>query len=131
MTDENQNTPVGMKPFNLESALAGAPVVMRNGRKVLEVLTPKSIKNKEQPVVCVNIKESITMHCTNGSYYYSSVKPHEYDLFMLPQTKTFWVNVYKTHGAYATGGAHESIEEAQSTVIGNDYVKTISFEVEL
>lgn len=129
MTDQN-NTPAGMKPFNLERALAGAPVVMRNGTKILEVLSPKSLSEKRQPVVCVNINESITTHCANGSYYHNSERPHDYDLFMLPETKTYWVNIYRANGIYVTGGLQDKLEDAENFKDRN-WIKTISFEIDI
>lgn len=64
-----------MKPFDLEAALAGAPVVLRNGCKAYVLADTarlnnfKSIYCDEYPLVVIVAGGSINMHMRDGSYY--------------------------------------------------------------
>lgn len=83
---------MNLKPFNLEKALAGDPVVTRDGRTVTEVFhfktAFKTLKN--------------TVAAIDGHFYsfYENGKPvswdSEFDLFMAPKIvrKSGWLNVY-------------------------------------
>ena len=84
-----------MKPFDLEAAKAGAPVVTRNGEKARIICF--DLNNGEYVLVVAftpgNGREGIIStkkdgrHCT---IFDDSV----YDLFMAPVKKEGWLNIY-------------------------------------
>jgi hypothetical protein len=73
------NPPEGCKPFNLEHALAGDPVVTRNGKPVTQI-TKFNICGTQ--IVCGVLEEQLVSWCDNGRYYSYSEVPC--DLFMGP-----------------------------------------------
>lgn len=84
-----------MKPFNLERALAGDPVVTRDGRKVLKVLDGRHS-------LAMNTCQVIVLIESEGCYQQVSVKgklldykESPIDLFMAPKKREGWVNVNK------------------------------------
>lgn len=77
--------------FNLERALAGDPVVRRDGVKVSEVLRFKG-GNVLKPVVSLAENGGFFLHNEDGKLFEDAVDLR--DLFMAPKTKTIWVNLY-------------------------------------
>jgi hypothetical protein len=78
-----------MKPFDLVRALAGEPVVMRNGTKVEEFHYFETAPDRFKVVVV-----------SGGSFYFyntsGQVEGTSYsDLFMAPKKRTVWVNVWE------------------------------------
>lgn len=82
-----------MKPFNLEAALAGAPVVTRGGDIVTEIFHFKTVEGIMYPVIAIvdGERHSFT---TTGKYNVTMVT-HDNDLFMGTEKKEGWVNVYQ------------------------------------
>jgi hypothetical protein len=78
------------KPFDLEKALAGEPVVTGDGRKVLELKLFKS--QIDNPLVClIEGREGLVSVRSNGL----AMCDHDYDLFMAPKKKKLWIAVSK------------------------------------
>jgi hypothetical protein len=80
------------KPFNLDRALAGDPVVTRNGMKVLNIAyLPDAPDNSK--IVCVIDSGHGYTNCI--TFYQSgmlwSERQHNMDLFMAPIEKEYWV----------------------------------------
>lgn len=89
--------PYIMKAFNLEKALAGEPVVTRNGRKVQEIHHFKM--DKSEWCVGVVIDGGFYSYCIDGT----QMRPFEedaMDLFMYTVKKTVWVNIFEGSEAY-------------------------------
>lgn len=80
-----------MKPFNLERALAGDPVVTRDGRPVNELTLFKTLD--DDPVVGV-LNGTLLKWASDGHFHDSSIV-HEFDLFMAPIKRTVYVNFYQ------------------------------------
>lgn len=79
-----------MKPFDLEKALAGEPVVTRDGREVTQVTKFDLIDDVYMiHAVIYGDLESFTL---NGEY--SKGKESELDLFMAPKKLSGFINVY-------------------------------------
>lgn len=74
-------------PFNLQHALAGDPVVRRDGVSVLEVLRFKS-GNVLKPVISLSENGETHRHYEDGSMS-RECATHD-DLFMAPDTKTVY-----------------------------------------
>ena len=84
-----------MKPFDLEAAKAGAPVVTRNGKKARIICF--DLNNGEYVLVVAitpgNGREEIVLMKKDGRY---SIIFDEstHDLFMAPVKKEGWLNIY-------------------------------------
>lgn len=124
MTKEN-NIP----PFNLECALAGAPVVMRNGTIIKKVIYEEYANEQNQPVFAIDENYELTRHNLTGEFF-TNKEESVCDLFMVHKTKTYWTNVYKSQDIYTTGDVFDTLEEAENCQ-SDGFVKTISFEMEI
>ncbi len=85
---------MNLKPFELQKALAGDPVVTRDGQKVTEISILNTL-NSNQNVFAV-IDGQFYQFTKNGKY--SKYENMEYclDLFMAPKIvkKSGWINIY-------------------------------------
>ena len=79
-----------MKPFDLTKALAGDPVVTRDGRPVTEIHLFKTAARANVIGAVVNGAICTFREC--GRYYSDSESC--FDLFMAPKKRTVWVNLY-------------------------------------
>lgn len=80
-----------MKPFNLEKALAGDPVITRTGLYVtIERTMPRTAISK--PVVAGKFNGDSYQWCFDGVF--TTFGQSDLDLFMAPKEKTRWVNLY-------------------------------------
>lgn len=86
MTQKNKQT---LQPFNLEKALAGEPVVTRDGQEVTQ-LTFFDCKDC-YPILAV-INRNIQKFTVDGLYRVSEL-PNRFDLFMKSKTRT--INGYE------------------------------------
>lgn len=124
------------KPFDLEKAKAGNPVVTRDGRKVRILCT--DLKHNIPIIAAIDEgdgTESVLPYTKNGEYCFYDESEH--DLFMAPVKKTYYVNIYKYIKPYdendMTSVIYDDIEGAKITANDTDtlkFVKTISFELE-
>lgn len=108
-----------MKPFDLEKALAGEPVVTRDGNPVTQVT--KFDCDSAYPLRAV-IDGKIISFTTNGNTNVSI--EHEHDLFMAEPER--WVNVYwneEKQNAYC-GFHHSSEAEAKANINNPNYYQT-------
>lgn len=115
-----------MKPFNLEQALAGAPVITREGRNVVRIFYAEEACENSQ-VICVFETETVFHYYKDGAYTNSS-SVHE--LVMAPQKKEGWINVYNVHSLDVTGKNIYPTEEAALANKGFDCIATIKIEWE-
>jgi hypothetical protein len=115
-----------MKKFNLERALAGEPVVTRNGKKVTELHLFKN-ETLIQPLYgTVEGDDDVFSWTTFGIY--NPGKETSWDLFMAGEKKSVWVNVYKNDfiDEFDLGMQHTTLERATNNIRDNEnYIKTI------
>ena len=117
-----------MIEFNLEAALAGKPVVTRDGREVSQIYCFKT--TSIYPIACI-INQSIETFTIDGSSNLGETT--DFDLFMKSETRTYWANVYADpdNGLYI-GIVHLSEEKVKNSLWKKaKYIKTISFTVEV
>lgn len=116
-------------PFDLDRAIAGDPLITRDGRKVIK-FHYFACEDLHCPIVAhIENELRLTVYWKNGKYY--SDYKMDCDLFMAPKTKTYWANVYKDKHRHFVGVLFTDEKEARSAALENVYhVKTISFEVE-
>jgi hypothetical protein len=121
-----------MKPFDLDKALAGHPIVYRNGDKPKEWHYFK--ESKDQPITTINKAGYPLFHNNDGSYSIDK-KSHAYDLFLAPKEETLWFVVWKTKNElvgtstfHTEAGANNHIENlTPTTTVISTFSKT--FEV--
>lgn len=81
------NIPEGCKPFNLQEALAGKPLVTRDGRPVkIAGYNPEAADND---MVVGWVDNLVETWSSEGKYIDSA--DVDFDLFMAPETKDVWV----------------------------------------
>lgn len=123
--------------FNLERALAGDPVVRRDGVKVSEVLRFKG-GNVLKPVVSLSENGGFFLHNEDGKLF--GDEPDMRDLFMAPKTKTVWVNLYGDNHNVISGETtyftEETARDCSLPFVDNrrtkecvPYLTTVSVEV--
>jgi hypothetical protein len=116
-----------MEKFNLEEALAGKPVVTRNGKKVTELHLFKSTTGK--PVIAI-VEGLVAGYTILGKD--DDARDSIWDLFMAPQKKSIWVNVHHCGNTLALGrGRYPTEAEAREKITNKEtYIKTIEIAVE-
>lgn len=95
------------EPFDLERALKGEKVVMRDGTEIQEVVAFKTAE-RLMPVMAA-YKDGINMYTADGKYHNGGDMIA--DLFMAPkepQVVTRWVNVFNQSGDIVTSGTYKS-----------------------
>ena len=110
-----------MKPFNLQDAIDGKPIVTSDGRKVKFIAYEPDAFDQEQVIVAIN--KEICLCKINGT----SLMP-KLDLMMAPQKKQYWVNLYDDfHMSTWYDSQEEADQEAAHDRLGN---KAFLIEVE-
>lgn len=121
---------MAMKPFDLEAAKRGEPLVTRDGRKATFVAHTPQCAVACRVWVHVEGEASLLGFYENGLM--SPRREDGWDLFMAPKTRTLYVNLYCSDFGYSTGSVFDSAEKSEmQRVLNNDikFVKAISFEV--
>lgn len=116
-----------MKPFNLEEAKVGKPVVTREGIPVRMLCFDGGLADDHNIIYIV--KDIVMWVKSNGCY--SDKFESVWDLFMKPLKQTVWVNVYNDSGRIYTLNSYATQEEALLNTAPKHYLKTISIEVEV
>ena len=121
------------KPFDLEAAKAGAPVMTRDGRPVR--ILAFDVEGAIYPVVAAvktldGKREAIQMYTESGEYSYVVAK-HDYDLVMAPVKHRAWVNVHKIGSQYDLTSNFATEESAVQQGQNSDtYITTVSIDWE-
>lgn len=117
-----------LKPFDLEAAKAGAPVVTRDGHKARIICFDTN--DDDYPLVVLvaydegEMPESYTI---KGQYLLDS--DHRLDLFMAPAMRRGWVNLYRgKRGAYSSGRIYPTKDKAEGEACSDNYITTVSIE---
>ena len=88
-----------MKNFDINEAKLGKPVITRSGLPVRIVCFDTKGNMPILALVCVyENDESAYYYQNNGISYVQK----DFDLFMKPETKTGWINIYKKDNKYFT-----------------------------
>ena len=122
-----------MKPFNLEAAKAGAPVVTRDGRPARIVCFDR--KGTDWPIIALTDNgdnEALHGYTLDGNLYF--VGPCHGDLLMAPVKKDGWVNLYRSKdgGVYSGRGVFSSETDAKdaASVCSTPVLATVRVEWE-
>lgn len=137
LSNNEIDTEQKFKPFNLEAAKAGAPVMTRDSRPVR--ILAFDVKSEEYPVVAVvpthdGKYENVEVYTNNGKYnddeYDDMAAEHDYDLVMAPVKHRMWVNVYK-EGQYQIGNLFDTeVEAVKNGERVSAYITTVPIEWE-
>ena len=104
-----------MKPFDLEAAKAGAPIVTRDGRPAKFIAHVEEAHPSQRLLVLID--GVVRMEFDNGKYLGRGGRGGETDndLFMAPTKRTVWVNFYE----YGEGRWHDTEERADDVAHSN------------
>ena len=118
-----------MKPFDIELAKQGYPVCTRDGRPARIICFDR--KSKKYPVLALVEKESIELPCCYSEKgKYDNVESI-YDLFMSPEKKEGWINIYNRLDGKVTGHCiYSSEEEARKNILGSKDVHLATIKIE-
>jgi hypothetical protein len=109
-----------MKPFDLQAAIAGAPIQFNNGEKLKFVAYVPEATYHDR-FVFLDSKGNIGSSASDNLY-----------IFMSPVFKTYWANVDRSeYGQVSVGLAmlDEKAVQLERSYLPR-YIKTISFEIE-
>ena len=122
---------MNLKPFNLEEALAGKPVVTRGGRKVTEIYHFKTANQDQFPITAIIDKEKFGYDLSG---HFMGSGETEYDLFMAPETLQVFINVYKEKDGHVFGvllKTEKGAEYEKSIKGSQTFLKTVPVTIEL
>lgn len=113
-----------MEKFNLERALAGEPVITRDGRDVTEI---HFFETCTKGYAVIAIIEGEKFGFTNNGYYLNNSAEHRLDLFMKPKVVEAWINVYLslTNEIFVSGNYHSEEQAKKNIIEPKSYIKTI------
>lgn len=98
-------------PFDLQRAIAGEPLITRDGKDVVwGAYNPKALDSQR---ICVWVGEFARLYYENGKMW--SNEENTLDLFMKPKKVTMWKNWFKSlldEKPFSTGKDYETREEA-------------------
>lgn len=102
-----------MKPFDLEAAKAGAPMVTRDGRPAKFIAHVAEAHPSQRLLVLID--GVVHTKFENGKHASSPAILSNSDLFMAPVKRTVWVNLYG--GCAATW--HNTEKDADDNALNN------------
>lgn len=118
-----------MKPFDLAAALAGAPVVTRDGRKVLQLAHFPEASPDIGLVILFEGSSTLNTRREDGTRFNGN--DSSMDLFMAPVKQTVWVNMYRDlNGTFFSVAVGDSKESAAAKSDLDDYIGTYPVEIE-
>lgn len=123
-----------MKPFDLQKALAGEPVITRKGRKVVRIAHFPEAHEMHRVVALVEGDLIPITHDEGGrNLSYNSTL---HDLFMAPKKVTVWVVALsgdESHGTRCGGYFYDTKEEAidMTNTKSPDYIGVFPVEIEI
>jgi hypothetical protein len=82
-----------MKPFNLQEAIAGKPLVTKDGREVKRFTYLPEVNNEYKIVAVVDGK--LLIYTEAGHFWTADKAFTDRDLFMKATKVTRWVNLYR------------------------------------
>ena len=86
-----------MKPFDLEAAKAGAPIVTRDGRPAKFIAHVAEAHPSQRLLLLID--GVVHTKFENGKHANRPAHVSPNDLLMAPVKRTVWVNLYKYHAA--------------------------------
>lgn len=125
------------KPFDLQKALAGEPVITRSGKKIVDIYHFKYSGSTFSVLATIEGSNSEACYTVDGKYHLLDAE-HKNDLFMAPEKKTVWVNIskypdmgFKAYVHETPGSADEGSRSFQTGEPSDDFIGTYPIEIEL
>jgi hypothetical protein len=115
---------MNLKPFNLDRALAGDPVVTREGKPVTDLVRQLSVHDEFK--LCGVLSGARTTWKENGGWHAVTESPH--DLFMSPRKVVRWVNFRISGDAYWYNSKDRA--EAEAVITSGILSAAVPVEVE-
>jgi hypothetical protein len=127
-----------MKPFNLEAALRGEPLITRDGRKVLEIHFFKETDKENQCIVYHAEDSPLRAAYIKGNCIYSG-EEDDGDLFMKVQKKKLYILISNTcfdagfgiHALHTTSNAYVDKAVAQEQLNHCSDSQLVEIEIEV
>lgn len=126
----DNNIPKGCKPFDLQKAMAGEPVVTREGRPYkFGAYNPDANKGHE---LSGWVNGEVVANYSDNGRFYNDVEDNR-DLFMAAKTQKVWVNLWRNFDDSIESCAFtiEELSEIHKNSKNRQFLKTIETEVEL
>jgi hypothetical protein len=120
-----------MKPFDLEKALAGEPVVTRDGKEVTDIAY---FPTKDDNYKVCGILNKDCEWFTNKGFYIQEDTEHFKNLCMKDSLIESWINIYQIGNYVEAGSSYRSEQGAKDNIQNNSsriYIKTIKITNEL
>ena len=117
---DKKNSKLTLKEFDLEAAKAGKPVCTRDGRKARIICFDLKAEKPIVALITNDDKEEAHFYYNNGRS--NQYQGYRYDLMMLPEKKTGWINIKKD------GGIFKSREEAERNCSDDYFVVEVEWE---
>ena len=112
------------KPFNLQAAIAGEPIVTRDGRKARFIAHIPEAESAYRVIAYVEGETRSDEWHDNGEFLKGEVCDD--DLFMEVNTRTVYVNFYTSGGALWFSTEQEAVNDA----VGTNIAIAIPVEIE-
>lgn len=116
-----------MKPFNLERALAGDPVITRDGKKVVEVHRWKTLEDNGFALIALFEGDRFPTRYYLSGKNYRDINSNM-DLFMAPRRTTKYILI--TDGTYVHDRLFQNRIEALRASVAFDNSQIIEIEIE-
>ena len=111
-----------MEKFNLERALAGEPVITRDGREVTRLTHFKEARGQYN---LAGLIDGVIWGWHENGISMVEFETNN-DLFMKPKENAVWVNIYKrSDGGLIVGYYYDSEAKAKEESLANNYIKTV------
>lgn len=118
---------MNLLPFDLEKALAGHPVVTRDGREVTQL---HKFEAEHQSQTLYGTMGGCIWSWSDDGAYMKKEEQSPQDLFLKgEEPKKYWVNVYDHGNGYSLGSVLLSEEDAHHNAFIRGYIKTICIEL--
>jgi hypothetical protein len=119
-----------MKPFDLEAAKAGEPIMSKDGTPAKFIAHVPEADELSRLVVMIGNRVLVLRQ--NGRFLSNGA--HDFDLFMAPKTRTVWVNFYK-YGRdaefFSTKEHADEQAEYRKSVCRNNRIGNRAYPVEI
>ena len=125
-----------MKPFNLEAAKSGAPVVTRDGKPVRIICWDRQASDGRRETLVALVSDpdgaEVVVTCSPNGRHYSGNAESSNDLFIAPTKRTGWILVFPAcieKGVPSAFGSYiyTSVEDAAS--VAREYKEAVVAEI--
>ena len=126
----NEEKKMNLKPFDIEAARSGKPICTREGRKA-RIICFDTINKGNYPIIAL-----VEDRGFESAWYYDKDGKSNieecFDLMMLPEKRSGWVNVYYDNDASSHRGCRFIYDTKEQAVkeAGSAYITTVKIEWE-